>query len=298
MSYSFRYILGETFISLRKSGTLIACSVIIITTALISLGVFIMAGRAAGTLLSGFENSLEIVAFLEDGINEGSLKNVAIPNISAYPEVASVRYVSRDEAREELKKNVPELRDVFSVIEENPLPASLRIKVKSPEMLASVSDKMKKENGLLIEEVTYGGESANAFLKASKKFRESSIFILALFIIASVIVIAATIRLAVYSRSGEIEIMRLVGATDWYIKWPYILEGIILGVVSGLLATMAILFIKNGVFLELSKNFAVLKNIPDGIDIYDICWKLVLVGTLQGIVGAMLSTASVLSEKK
>ena len=298
MYYSLKYIFNETFISLRKSGMLILCAIIIITTALISLGLFILADRAASAVISGFENNLEIVAFLEDGFNASTLKNVIIPNISNYPEVASVRLVTKEDAREELKKEVPELRDVFSIIEENPLPSSLRIKVKTPDTLAAVTDRMKKENGLAIEEITYGGENANSFLKASQKFRESSLFVLIIFIIASVVVIAATIRLTVYSRFNEIEIMRLVGATDWYIKWPYILEGIFLGVVSGALATLAVLFIKNGVFLELSKSFIFLKNIAEGVNIFDICWKLILVGILQGIIGAMFSTASVLSEKK
>ncbi len=293
----FKYIIDETFISLKKSPMMLFCAVVIITTSLALLGVFIMGDKFFKAIVSNFENNLEIVAFLEDGFNESTVKNVIIPSISTYQGVSSVRLVTKEGAREELKKEVPELNEVFSVIEENPLPASIRVKVTSADSLAEITAKLKKENGIAVSEVTYGGESVNSFLNAAKSLKQFMVLFLLLFILTSIVVTSATIKLTVYSRRDDIEIMKLVGATDWYVKWPYLIEGIILGVASGALATLLILFFKNSAVLELSKSMYILNAVKSDVSMMEICWKLILVGTLQGVIGAMWSTASVLSEK-
>ncbi|HNY12196.1 MAG TPA: permease-like cell division protein FtsX, partial [Candidatus Wallbacteria bacterium] len=168
----FKYIIDETFISLKKSPMMLFCAVVIITTSLALLGVFIMGDKFFKAIVSNFENNLEIVAFLEDGFNESTVKNVIIPSISTYQGVSSVRLVTKEGAREELKKEVPELNEVFSVIEENPLPASIRVKVTSADSLAEITAKLKKENGIAVSEVTYGGESVNSFLNAAKSLKQ------------------------------------------------------------------------------------------------------------------------------
>lgn len=292
-----RYILDETLISLRKSFSMLVCSAVIVTASLALFGMFIISDRAFSRVAAHFENNLEVVAFLEDGYNEGTVKNAIMPAISTYPGVASVRLVTKDEARRELSKDVPELDELFSVIEENPLPASLRVKVKSPDMLSQVTAKMKKENGIAISDVTYGGESANAVLSGIAGMRRFMLVCLVLFTIASIIVTAATIRITVTARRDDIEIMKLVGATDWYIKWPYIIEGILLGLVSGAAATLLMLFFRNGAVAELGRSVTMFGALADAVSIPELCFKLVTVGVLQGIIGAMWSTASVLSEK-
>ncbi len=273
-------------------------AVIIITTALSLLGFFIVSQNFLKVVLKDIENNLQIVVFLEDGFNERTLKEVIIPSIKEYPQVIKVDYIDKEMAREELKKDISELNEIFSVIEDNPLPSSLRVSVSAPEALETTAERLKKENGIIIDEITYGGENVRNFLKASEKFKQFSVIFLTLFIITSVIVTSSTIKLTIYSRKSDIEIMKLVGATDWYVKWPYIIEGIVLGLFSSFLAIMLVLFLKNSAVLEVAKSIQFLSGFKSEISMFEIAWKLLVVGILQGIIGALWSASSILSEKE
>ncbi len=296
--YSLRYILYETWLSMKKSATMLFSAVIIITTALSLLGFFIVSQNFLKVVLKDIENNLQIVVFLEDGFNERTLKEVIIPSVKEYPQVSKVDYIDKEQAREELKKDISELNEIFSVIEDNPLPSSLRVSVSAPEALETVAERLKKENGIIIDEITYGGENVRNFLKASEKFKQFSVIFLTLFIITSVIVTSSTIKLTIYSRKSDIEIMKLVGATDWYVKWPYIIEGVVLGLFSSFLAIMLVLFLKNSAALEVAKSIQFLSGFNSEISMLEIAWKLLVVGILQGIIGALWSASSILSEKE
>ena len=296
--HSLRYILYETWLSMKKSATMLFSAVIIITTALSLLGFFIVSQNFLKVVLKDIENNLQIVVFLEDGFNERTLKEVIIPSIKEYPQVSKVDYIDKEQAREELKKDISELNEIFSVIEDNPLPSSLRVSVSAPEALEIIVERLKKENGIIIDEITYGGENVRNFLNASEKFNQFSVIFLTLFIITSVIVTSSTIKLTIYSRKSDIEIMKLVGATDWYVKWPYIIEGVILGLFSSFLAIMLVLFLKNSAVLEVAKSIQFLSGFKSEISMFEIAWKLLVVGILQGIIGALWSASSILSEKE
>jgi cell division transport system permease protein len=283
---------------MKKSATMLFSAVIIITTALSMLGFFIVSQNFLKVVLKDIENNLQIVVFLEDGFNERTLKEVVIPSIKEYPQVIRVDYVNKEQAREELKKDISELNEIFSVIEDNPLPSSLRVSVSAPEALETIAERLKKENGIIIDEITYGGENVRNFLKASEKFNQFSVIFLTLFIITSVIVTSSTIKLTIYSRKSDIEIMKLVGATDWYVKWPYIIEGVALGLFSSFLAIMLVLFLKNSALLEVAKSIQFLSGFKSEISMFEIAWKLLVVGILQGIIGALWSASSILSEKE
>ncbi|HOT78274.1 MAG TPA: permease-like cell division protein FtsX, partial [Candidatus Wallbacteria bacterium] len=159
--HSFSYILAETWISMKKSATMLFSAAVIMTTALSLLGFFIVTQNFFKVVLKDIENNLQIVVFLEDGFNERTLKEGVIPSVKAYAEVAEVEYVNKEKAREELKKDIAELDEIFSIIEDNPLPSSLRIKVRTPEALKTVAERLKKENGIIINEITYGGENVH-----------------------------------------------------------------------------------------------------------------------------------------
>ncbi|MEZ7890267.1 MAG: permease-like cell division protein FtsX [Candidatus Wallbacteria bacterium] len=294
---SLKYIIEETYFAIKKSGTLIINAVLIITAALSLFGVLMIADKATKLLFQNFETNLEIIAFLEDQTDPATLNNVIIPNISAYPEVGNVKLVSKEEAAEALKKDMPELREIFSVIEENPLPVTLRIKVKSAAMLEAVTAKIKKENGLLIEDVTYGGDKISSFLETGEKIKRALLLFVIVFIVSSIAIVSSTIKMTVHSRRNEIEIMQLTGATEWYIKWPYVIEGTFIGIISAVLATVLVYFMQNAMVTEFARNFAFVKNLPSNLSYYEILFKLLIIGVLQGIIGALISTSRYLSEK-
>ena len=296
--HSFKYILYETWLSMKKSATMLFSAIVIITTALSMLGFFIVTQNFLKVVLKDIESNLQIVVFLEDGFNERTVKEVIIPSIKEYPQVSKVDYIDKERAREELKKDISELNEIFSIIEDNPLPSSLRVSVSEPEALETVAERLKKENGIIVDEITYGGENVRNFLKASEKFKQFSVIFLTLFIITSVIVTSSTIKLTIYSRKSDIEIMKLVGATDWYVKWPYIIEGVALGVFSSFLAIMLVLFLKNSALLEAAKSIQFLSGFKSEVSMFEIGWKLMVVGILQGIIGALWSASSILSEKE
>lgn len=297
--YTLKYILEESLILLKKNITMSISSMLIIITSLCLLGFFIITQQFLNVILKNIEENLQIVVFLESGINESIILKKIIPEIKSYPQVLNVEYISKEKASEEFKKNIPELKDIFSIIEENPLPASLKIKVKDINDIKIVAEKIKNENSILIDEINYGGENFYNFLKISYFFKKISVTYLLIFVFASIIVISSAIKLDVYSQKIDIEIMKLVGATNFYIKMPYIIKGSLIGLISSIISIIFVYFVQQSVILEIFKIFKFISYTKfDLLSTFDISLKLLIVGVLQGIIGAIWAVSKVLAEKE
>jgi cell division transport system permease protein len=228
--------LRDAFITFRRSPLLSALSVTTIAFSLFAVGLFGLVALNIRQALDKLEDRVEIRAFvIEETPSE--LVDGATADIETFPEVQSARTVSQSEALARAKRELGEFRDVF---EGAVLPASIDIKLKpgsrDPATVKKVAARVQAY--AFLNDVRYGEEWI------SKLYRLRTIasiagVVLGLAIAAvSVIIIGATIRMAVLSRAQEISIMRLVGATDSYIRRPFLVEGFAKGVAGGLLALL------------------------------------------------------------
>jgi cell division transport system permease protein len=232
-----RLTLREALLSFRRAPLLSGLAVTTIGFALFILGLFGLVALNLRQALSGVAERVEVVMYLQRG-TPVDVVTVAIGDIQAFPEVEGVTYVTEEQALERARSELVEFQGVFADLTDNPLPASLEIRLargyRDAEHVATVADRLTGFR--FAEDVRYGGDWVEK-LDRLRDIAAAVGFVIGIaFAAAAVIIIGTTIRMTVLARNREIHIMRLVGATDGFIRRPFLLDGAIKGVLGGLFA--------------------------------------------------------------
>jgi cell division transport system permease protein len=268
------FFIAESFRALRRNAApSIAAMVTILVTTLL-LGVLIPVLRASAQTNSGVRSQLDLNVFLASNASKAQIKRTS-KALRKLDHVKRVEYVSKGEAVKILREKVGSgpLKGGFhqlkhSPLPANPLPPSFKVFPDSPDHLALVLREIapKGPNGKpepvtsAIQEVKNGREEANKILSVTGAVKLVLGVLAALLLVASVLLIANTIRLSIYARRREVEVMRLVGATNWFIRWPFIIEGIIVGLV-GAGCAVALLWVGKVTIVDpLANDFALVNN--------------------------------------
>ena len=224
----------EALTASRRAPLLSALGVVTIAFSLFAFGLFGLVAINIRKALDQVEERVEVRAFVSDSTDIESVA-AAMKDIGDFPEVARVDYVSQEKALERARKEMGEFADVF---ESGVLPASIEVHLRpgmrSPAIVKSVADRMKTYQ--FIDDVRYGEEWVDKLYRMRTIATVSGIALGVAFAAVAVIIIGATIRMTVLARAKEISIMRLVGATDMFIRLPFLIDGLVKGVLGGLLA--------------------------------------------------------------
>jgi cell division transport system permease protein len=228
--------LRDAFVTFRRTPLLSALSITTIAFSLFALGLFGLVALNIREALDRLEDRVELRAFVADGTPTDAIA-VAAADIATFPEVLSAKVVTQDEALARARRELGEFRDVF---EGAVLPASIDVRLKpgfrDPATVRSVAARVN--TFAFVDDIRYGEEWIQKLYRLRTIAGIAGIVLGLAFASVSVIIIGATIRMAVLARSKEISIMRLVGATDSYIRRPFLLEGFAKGVMGGLLALL------------------------------------------------------------
>lgn len=224
----------EALTASRRAPLLSALGVVTIAFSLFAFGLFGLVAINIRKALDQVEERVEVRAFVSDSTDIESVA-AAMKDIGEFPEVARVDYVSQEKALERARKEMGEFADVF---EAGVLPASIEVHLRpgmrSPATVKSVADRMKTYQ--FIDDVRYGEEWVDKLYRLRTIATVAGIALGVAFAAVAVIIIGATIRMTVLARAKEISIMRLVGATDMFIRLPFLIDGLVKGVLGGLLA--------------------------------------------------------------
>ncbi len=224
----------EALMASRRAPLLSALGVVTIAFSLFAFGLFGLVAINIRKALDQVEERVEVRAFVSDSTDIESVA-AAMKDIGDFPEVARVDYVSQEKALERARKEMGEFADVF---EAGVLPASIEVHLRpgmrSPAIVKSVADRMKTYQ--FIDDVRYGEEWVDKLYRMRTIATVAGIALGVAFAAVAVIIIGATIRMTVLARAKEISIMRLVGATDMFIRLPFLIDGLVKGVLGGLLA--------------------------------------------------------------
>ena len=232
-----RLILRETALAFRRAPLLSALSVTTIAFSLFVFGLFglvvINLQRTMGTVAE----RVEIVAYLKRGTPIEAV-TMAASDIEAFPEVEAAEYVTQAQALARARAELREFQDIFQDLEANPLPASLDIRLRPAYRNADAADSVagRLRAFPFVEDVRFGRDWVEKLDRLRAIAGAVGFAIGAAFALVAVIIIGTTIRMAVLQRSREIAIMRLVGATDGFIRMPFLLEGLLKGLFGGALA--------------------------------------------------------------
>lgn len=281
------YILGDAVRSLRENvGTTVLTSVTLaFSLAIFSLFIFVITNLNG--VVEGWGDKTQIIAYVKDS-SLGSLEAVR-RSVASVKGVKSFEFVSKEKALEELRAELKDHGGILEGVGANPLPASFEIRVadefREPEKIASVAAAVRALDWA--EDVQYSREWVEK-LASFVRFIQLAAVAMGVFLgAATLFIISNTIRLAVYARRDEIEIMKLVGASDMYVKVPFVLEGLIQGLLGGLLALGVLAAARYAVMGEVPAylRFAVEMPFPAA----PFTAFLVGAGMLMGVAGSLIS---------
>lgn len=271
----------EALLAFRRAPLLSALSVTTIAFSLFVLGLFGLVAVNLRQALRGVAERVEIVAYLLPGT---PIETVVLgeQDIEAFPEVASAVLVTEDSALARARRELVEFRDLLRELERNPLPASIEVKLKPGFQDAThVNAVAERLRGFgFVDDVRFGRDWVEKLDKLRRLAAAVGVVVGAAFATVAVIIIGTTIRMAVLQRSREIAIMRLVGATDGFIRRPFLLQGALKGLLGGLVAigfSYAAYALINRFLIE-SSFFTVAQALG-----------IVVFGTVIGLMGSLLS---------
>jgi cell division transport system permease protein len=229
------------------------------------LGVFIPVVRAATAKTNEVRNKIELEVFIHDDATNAEVADLG-QKIRAIPHVDSTDFVSKAEALQILRQRLGKKSSIVSDLPGNPLPRSYRIKLDDPANVDSVKGALQpvgsggKPHPIspAIDEIKDREDDTNKILSATSTIKILLASLAILLVLASILLIANTIRLSVFARRREVEVMRLVGATNWFIRWPFVIEGLIVGFFGGLVAVLLLWLAKETVVDPLSDRFALI----------------------------------------
>jgi cell division transport system permease protein len=273
------YAVRETLNAFRRAPVLTGLSAGMIALSLFVIGLFGLAAHNVRQFIHEVESRVEIVAYLHDDANRTSVQ-LGEEQIHDFPEVAAVRYVSQDEALEIARRELREVSSLISSLERNPLPASLEISLHTGQADAAIVRRVADRVAAypFVEEVGYGDDWLDKVFMLRRVAAAATITLGAGFAAIAALIIGAAIRMAIFARRDEIVIMRLVGATDGFIRRPFVLEGLVTGFFGACVAVVA----TYGIFRLLSDAVIQLEWLPS---------LYLLAGLAAGAVVGLLSSA-------
>ncbi|HZN96582.1 MAG TPA: permease-like cell division protein FtsX [Gemmatimonadales bacterium] len=227
----------EALLSFRRTPLLSALSITTIAFSLFTVGLFGLVAINLRQALRGLEERVEIVAYVLRGTPAEAIA-VATQDIVAFPEVQDVSYISEEEALQRARTELIEFRDAYRDLQVNPLPASVEVRLKDGYRDAATVERVAQRlKGFgFIDDVRYGREWIQKLDYLRNLTGLVGLVIGLAFAAVAVVIIGVTIRLTILQRAREISIMRLVGATNWFIRGPFLLEGALKGLLGGLLS--------------------------------------------------------------
>jgi len=249
------YFLAEAYDSFRRNWVMSFAAVMVVFISVLLVGSITFLGHIVGKITSDLENKVEIKIFLKDSATKEQVQSFEA-KIKELKEVKTVVYITKDQALVDFKerhKNQPELIEQISG---NPLPASYELSLKNPRDANKVAGKLENlpERKTVVEKINYARETIQKLFKVTGWIRVIFLVLITFLCFASLALISNTIRLAIYSRRKEVAVMRLVGASNWFIRWPFLLEGILQGLIGAILAVLLLLAIKAFVLAQFQSS--------------------------------------------
>ncbi|SHE82584.1 MULTISPECIES: permease-like cell division protein FtsX [Caloramator] len=290
---TIKYYIKESLKSVYRNRIMSLASITTVAATLFILGVFMALAINVNRFAANVEDMIEITAFLKDDVT--TLKQQELERqIREIQGVVSVEYESKEKALEKFKEQLGENKDLAKGLEEsNPLPASFIIKVDSPDSVEYVSPRIAQLEGVL--KVKDAKKTVQTIGKLVKIVRYSSTVLMIILGTISIFLISNTIKLTVFARKREISIMKYIGATDWFIRWPFILEGLLLGLIGGFIAALIVENAYTYAANAIKHNIMIFTLVPPQEAVKQFWWQFSLLGTLIGGFGSYISIRRFLS---
>jgi cell division transport system permease protein len=279
------YFFSETVTNLKRNLLMTVAAVSTVAISLLLLGGVQILGMTVNKMTDDWEAKVEVSVFFLPDATQNEIDAVGA-DLSEMSEVDNFTFVSQDEAYEEFKEDYPEL---VGPLPRDALPASYRIKLHDADSAEEVAARLVGAPG--IDDVDYGGTVIKKLLQVNSLLRTITLVMSVILMVAAAALIANTIRLAIYARRDEIGIMKLVGATNWFIRIPFMLEGLFAALVGALVSIGIVLGSNWLLFSRVGNALPFLENVFrfSAGELFSVTIVLVGVGTLVGLAGSSMA---------
>lgn len=284
---SLGYYCREAGRSLVRNSWLSLSSIIVVAISLLILGTSLLLAVNADRLIRSVESSVEITVFLKNEALSRQVEELG-KKIESVPGVVQVEFISKEEGLKELKESLGENAGALEGLEENnPLPDAYRIKTARADQVPGVALRLEKFPE--VDTVRYGRGAVEKLLSVTGWLRTAGVIAMSLLALLSVFLIATTIRLSVIARRKEISIMKILGATNWFIRAPFVLEGMTLGFLGAAVSTAVLSFGYISLLDRVQLPVPFFSPVVDLDLIFQIAGGLVTFGLLIGALGSAIS---------
>ncbi len=289
---SMNYLFGQGMKNIWTNRIMSVASFCILMVSLLLIGFLMLFVANINQFVGGIENKNEVVIFLEE-LDDDQISGME-NTIKAMKNVSSVTFYSKEEALEDMKSSMENADDLFGYIEDNPLPDAFRIRIADIDEISSTLMEINRMDG--IDSIKSPTDFINILTGLKRFIGIISAVVLTALIIVSLVIISNASRASVDIRKREISIMKLVGATNTFIKVPFFVEGMMIGILAGIAAVAVTALGYSELIKVLSQDmtFWSIMSINGFIPLEDVIWKLaagyIIAGTVVGAVGTVMST--------
>ena len=286
----FFYTIKQSFLQVFRNRAMSLASIFAIMAMLLILSIFFILVININTAAQAIQNDYDsIEIFLEDETTKADA-NLIIKDIKDKEGVADAFYKSKDEALADFRARWGENAYLLDSLTENPLPNSIVIMISDLNEAESIAKQAGTYNG--IEDVKFYKDTVDKLLSATKFIQIAAVVVMIFLIIVSVVIVSNTIKLTVLNRSNEINIMKYIGATNWFIRGPFLGEGIIIGIISAVISVGLSALIYSKLVDAIGEQiFSILSvpMVPVGFLMFNFAWIFLALGVSIGACGSIIS---------
>lgn len=282
------YFLSETAVNLRRNLLMTIAAISTVAISLLLLGGAQILQLVVANVTSTWEGKVEVSVFLRSDVTEGELDGLR-SDLARMPEIETFTYVSKNQAYEEFKELYADKPELYEVLPKDSLPASFRVSLVDAADAEEVAARVEGSPG--IDDVNFGGDIIRRLLQVNTLLRAVTLGMSAVLMVAAAALIANTIRLAIYARREEISIMKLVGATNWFIRIPFMFEGVFAALTGAIVSSIVVLG-ANELFFSKMGDFLAFLGPVFSFSAWEITKVLLILvggGVAVGLFGSVLA---------
>ena len=284
---TMRYYMAEALQSFWRNRVMSIASIATVALSLFILGLFLTLVANLDYFAENLESQVEITVYLKDDVSQKDIDSVG-RRLSALPDVKSVAFTDKDQAMDILKERMKDQPGILDALDgKNPLPSSYEVTFTEPEAVRRTADIVSDYPE--VEGTHYGQEIVEQLFQITRIIRWGGIALIIFLTLAMLFIISNTIRLTVFARRKEIAIMKYVGATNWFIRWPFLLEGLLLGFIGGVLADLALWQFYGFAVTAIHQSLAFLPMVSVYPFMYRTAAILLVISMIIGALGSTIS---------
>lgn len=278
---TINYFIGDAFKSLRRNKTISIASMITVLITFVVLGVFSLVAQNANLAIEGVQSKVQLKVYLEDDVKLIDKREIEV-KLRDQSGVKSVEFESKEDAYNNFADSMGDSSGILQgyTIDNNPFPESYVVNLEDPSYAEDITEAVEEMEG--VESVSDQQELINTVQNVVKGIRIVGGILFVVLIGVSIFLIMNTTKLTVYSRRREVGIMKFVGATDWFIRWPFIIEGMVIALIGALLSTVVVFFFYKWIVTIIASKMLMVKLVAPTYVFISLLWKFALGSIVVG----------------